>query len=206
MPCAKRAERPDATPPTPPQICSLARCLHCAAGAVLALDGVVGSARRLMPRLRETAGAFGRSDLYADFVEAVNAASLTPEEIEALLAVWTTLYTAAGEFHRGEWGEDFVVQPIRRGYYESAMRALVADGRGGDIVWLALYTAGVCANQIHLHAPAGAANLYLEKWERLLERLGLGSADGFIRGVGQARDYLGRVTEFVETWGESEGA
>lgn len=200
------AEGPASERPTSAQLSSFALTLQFAAGAVLTLDRVVGSARRLMVRLDETAHVLGRPDLYAQFVEALNAASLTEEEIEALLSIWAALYGAASEFHRGEWGEDFFVQPVKRNYYERAMRALVAEGRGRDAVWLALYTAAACANQVSLYAPAGAAYLYLEKWERALERLGLNSAAGFARGVGLARDYVEKVTEFVEWWGEQEGA
>jgi hypothetical protein len=188
------------------QLTSFALTLQFAAGAVIALDLAVGAARRLALRLEEAALVFERPDLYDDFLHTLNAASLTADEAEAFISIWAALYDAAAEFHQGDWGEDFFVQPIRRSYYESAARALAADGRGRDAAWLLLYTGAACANQVRLHAPTGAAYLYLEKWERALERLGLKSPQGLARATGLLHAYVDKVAAFVEEWGEREGA
>jgi hypothetical protein len=185
---------------------SLALALQFAAGAIITLDHAVGSARWLALRLDEAGRVFGRPDLYTDFLETLNAGGLTADEAEALAGIWAALYDAAGEFHRGEWGEDFIVQPLRRAYYERAVRALLAEGRGRDAAWLLLYTGSACANQVQQHAPAGADYLYRDRWNRALERLGLDTTAGFGQGVGRVRAYVDKVEAFVEWWGEQEGA
>ncbi|MBI3761741.1 MAG: hypothetical protein HY260_07745 [Chloroflexi bacterium] len=192
--------------PTLDQIRRLAGALQFAATAVLVLNRVPASIRRLMLRLSETAETFGRPDLYSKFAHALNADSLTPDEVEALLSIWATLFDAAEEFHQSDWGEDFFIQPVRRNYCERAMKTLAAEGRERDTAWLLLHAGAACANQIQLHAPPGAANLYFEKWQRLLERFGLGSTADFAQAVGLARDYLEAVSDFVDDWGVKEGA
>jgi hypothetical protein len=203
---APAMQAPHPGPPDARQLSSFALALQFAAEALITLDHAVGPARRLMLRLDDAAQVFGRPDLYQDFLNTMNALGLTPDEGEALVSIWASMYDAAGEFHRGEWGEEFFVQPLRRNYYEQALRAMLAEGRARDIAWLLLYTGSACASQVRQHAPAGADYLYLDKWNRALERLGLDSGAGFARGVGLLRAYVGKVTEFVEWWAEMEGA
>jgi hypothetical protein len=200
---------PEAGPaaaPTGEAIHHFAHTLQFAAGALLSLDLAVGPPRRLLVRLGEAGRALGRPDLYTFFLQTISAADLTPDEVEQLIAMWGSLYGAAAEFHQGEWGEDFFVHPMRRSYYERALRALAAEGRGRDGAWLLLYTGNACANQVRQHAPEGPSFIYLEKWDQTLGRFGLGSAETFAQAVGLLRDYVRQVEEFVEQWAEREGA
>nr|MBI2904046.1 hypothetical protein [Chloroflexota bacterium] len=138
-----------------------------------------GAARQLWP------------ELYGRFLGALGVAGLSPAEVEPLFADWLTQYKAASK--RGTANP--LIHPLKRGYYERGIRALIAEGHAINTLWLMEHTFAACVRDL---SPFPA------EWTQFLQTTGKASGAEFSRRVQETEAFLALVDETLVNWAKRE--
>lgn len=187
---------------TPPEsrtaldsIIALQRTLYLAATAVLLLanqpKGESAGGRKMMVRL-EAAARQIRPDLYPYFISALGVDSLTPDHVRSLLPVWHDLYKAASQ----QSAPDPLIHPLKRGYYERGVNALIDGGHALNSLWLLEHTMAVCVQQVgDPDYPA---------WQTYCESSGKQPVSAFQNRIEQTQTLIEITDETLLAWARNE--
>jgi hypothetical protein len=168
--------------------------LYLAGLAAILLTGQPEAAgpRKFMARFEAAARKLGNPELYSTFLNALGGTEMPPATVEALVNDWLILYRAANQ--RGAAAP--FIHPLKRGYYERGLRALIAEGHVINTLWLLEHSMAACVNGLD---PLPEAWL---NFQRLMgKENGQQFAGQGFRGAGQL---LALVDETLVAWARQE--
>lgn len=184
-------EKPD---PGPMELATYLRAIEHAVNAVALLSGAPLTERHFLLKFPERAEAIGRPGLYPGLLGLLGAPNTSAEVLKSWLPAWQAAYGALPAS-----AEPSRLHPVRRSYYERAIRSMIEGGQAQNALWSLERTWTSIAGQ--LPQDAGVQN----GWQAAFQALGL-LGPAFQERVEAMDGYLDQVEEILDQWAQANGA
>ena len=169
--------------------------LEAAANAIAGLTGSPLSERRFLIDFSSRAQAVEQTGLAAGLAGLLGQANVDVETVQGWIPAWKAAFLEAGN----QIEAPVERQPLRLGYYERGIEALLSGETPETALWPLLYT------WVHSLAILPDGSAHLKAWEEASASLGFAGED-FPDRLAGLDAYLDLVQETLDRWGAANGA
>lgn len=192
-------------PVDPNDIKHLYDVIDWAATVVLMLAYKPRYGRRQVLCFGEALAQMGQSNILELAEQSMGFGAISDDVIDEMRKQWLEIFRAAGKFHKGHWGDDKCVHPLKEQYYMDGFEKLAAVGHASASLFLMEYTVAAAFDHILTHAPAEAAVPYVRQYTRWMDMSGKGSAKHFSDCLVQLSELLHRVEYLIYEFAKDNG-
>lgn len=147
--------------------------------------------RKLMVRFEAAANELN-PELYSHFLEAFGAHDVEASAVEGLLNEWLALYKTASK----SGSDDPLTHPLKRGYYDRGIRALIESGHAINSLLLMEVTMCACARRL---------DPLPDTWSHLTHLLHKSTPTEFSERVRATELLLDQIDQTLIRWADREG-